>query len=621
MRREEIFSARSRREKRRLPPAAGAIFLAAAWCLPALAGEPNDRGGGKRQLLDEKSGTLTIRDGGRVRVELETGDVHILTGAGGAVVYHLRVEGPASDLEATGGKSPFTLSAQNSSEGVTFSGRRTWDRHSARLWVNLEVTLPKSSPVEINTQGGSVDVAGLDARVRVETGGGDITIGRVAGEAHLESGGGHITVQDVTGELNASTGGGHITAGRVHGDAVLRTGGGHIRAAAVDGTARLETGGGDIFLQKAGARLVISTGGGRIVVGDAPGGVQANTGGGGIRILRVLGPTELETGGGAIFLSAVQGSVRASTASGAITAWLAAPAVAGAQPPGKGPAGPKNAPHPGEQATELQSGNGDIAVYVPRSLAVNIEATLEDADSYRIDADPALGMKVISGTLGGGGAVRAEAALNGGGPRVRVKAEEGNIRLRVVDRPEAPFPFDEAKFEAELEKSFSRLKQMLDEQSRSIDRYCELQLQKYEMEFDMKRHSEELENHSREMAEHAREIQREMRREMREARKKMEDAWEDHEAISAEELNKKLAHRVEPVYPERAKRQQLEGTVRLRVAVDAEGNVEDVRVLSGSSLFARAAADAVRQWRYEPTLVEGKAVPVTGEVTMTFRLQ
>jgi outer membrane biosynthesis protein TonB len=43
-------------------------------------------------------------------------------------------------------------------------------------------------------------------------------------------------------------------------------------------------------------------------------------------------------------------------------------------------------------------------------------------------------------------------------------------------------------------------------------------------------------------------------------------------------------------------------------------------VLSGSALFAQAAMEAVRQYHYEPMLVEGKAVPVASEVTVTFRL-
>lgn len=604
------------RGKNRLAAAAAVFILLSAWTVPAAAGGHNERGGGQRQLLDEKNGNLTIKDGGRVRIELEMGDVHILTGAGGTVAYHLRVESPSGEPAAAGGRSPFTLSAQSSSDGVMLSGRTLRERHSGRLWVSLEVTLPKNSAVEVNTQGGNVEIANLDARLRVETAGGNVTVGRVDGEARLESGGGHITVQDVTGELTASTGGGHITAGRIHGDAVLRSGGGHIRVAAVDGTAHLETGGGNIFLQQAGAHLIVSTGGGRIVVGDAPAGMEARTGGGGIRILRVLGPTELETGAGAIFLSGVQASVRASTASGGITAWLAAPAKPAATGAGKGSTPPKSPPRPGEQGSDFESGNGDIVVYLPRNLAVNIEATLEDSDNYRIDADPSLALKVTSGVAGRGGALRAETALNGGGPRVRLKAGDGNIRLRLVEGPEPPFPFDEAKFEAELEKSFFSLRQLLDEQSQSIDRYCDVQQRKYEMEFEMKGHAEEMERRAREMADHAREMQRRME----ESRREKEDMWPARVVVSPEDLKQKLVHKVEPVYPEKARRQQLEGTVRLRVAVDAEGKVEDVKVLSGSSLFGQAAMDAVRQYRYGPTLAEGKPVPVTGEVTVIFRL-
>jgi TonB family protein len=614
----------------RLAAAAALLLFLPGLVLPAAAGpaaagpaaaRANDRGGEKRQLINEQNGNLTIRDGGHVRVDMDMGDVHILTGAGGGVIYRLRVEGSASEAARANGKSPFVLSAQSISDGVTLSGRMISEHHSGRLWVSLEVTLPKNSPLDANTQGGNVEVANLDARLRVDTGGGNVTVGRVGGDARLESGGGHITVQDVSGELTASTGGGHILAGRIHGDATLRTGGGHIRVAAVDGAARLDTGGGNIFLQQAGARLTVTTGGGRIVVGEAPGGMQARTGGGGIRILRVAGPTELETGAGAIFLSRVQGSVHASTGSGVITAWLAAPVIAGQSSqgkaaPGKGTVNPKASVRPVETGSDLESGNGDIVVYLPRDLGVNIEALLENSDSYRIDVDPPLALKVVSGLPGHGGALRAEGTINGGGPRVRLKAESGNIRLRVADAPEPPLPFDPAKFDSDLDKSFSQLEKMLEDESQSIDRYCDTQQRKYEMELQMKRHSEDLERHAKEMAEHGREMQQQMD----DWRKKTEGTWTDRTVVSADVLKQKLVHKVEPVYPDRARRQQLEGTVRLRVAVDAEGKVEDVKVLSGSSLFSQAAADAVRQWHYEPIVVEGKAVPVVSEVTVVFRL-
>ena len=578
----------------------------------APAAEVSDRSGGKRQLLSEQNGSVPIRDAGRVRVEMEMGDVRILTGAAGAVSYHLRVEGPAGDSAAADRKNVFTVSAQASGEGVNVSGRKISERHGGRLWVSLELTLPRNSPLEVNTQGGTIDVASIDARLRLETGGGNITVGKVGGDARLESGGGHITVEDVSGEVTAETGGGHISAGRIHGDAVLRTGGGHIRVAAVDGTAHLETGGGNIFLQQAGSRLNVSTGGGRIVVGEASGGLQASTGGGGIRILRVVGPTELQTGAGAIFLSQVQGSVKASTASGAITAWLVSPALPAQA---KTAGGAKIPARPVDAGSELESGNGDIVVYMPRDLGVIIEATLENSEAYHIDADPALALKVTSGQPGRGGALRAEASLNGGGPRVRLKAEDGNIHLRLANATGPALSFDESKFEADLEKS-SGLDHLLDNLGVLIDHEFDMQQRKCELELEMQHGVEDLKRHAHEMAEHGKKMQEQLSL----AHENRAGVWGDRVVVSADELRQKISHRVEPAYPERAKRQQLEGTVRLRVAVDANGQVEDVKVLSGSPLFTQAAAEAVRQWRFEPTMLEGKSVPVVSEVAVTFRL-
>ena len=66
---------------------------------------------------------------------------------------------------------------------------------------------------------------------------------------------------------------------------------------------------------------------------------------------------------------------------------------------------------------------------------------------------------------------------------------------------------------------------------------------------------------------------------------------------------------------------RLEGTVRLRVYVGEDGAVRDVKVLSGDRTLADAAVQAVRQWRYEPMLVDDKPVSVITNVTVEFRLR
>ena len=81
-----------------------------------------------------------------------------------------------------------------------------------------------------------------------------------------------------------------------------------------------------------------------------------------------------------------------------------------------------------------------------------------------------------------------------------------------------------------------------------------------------------------------------------------------------------LIHRVDPEYPEIAKDHHTEGTVRLNVTVGPDGIVRGVALLGGPRLLVDAAERAVRQWRYTPTLLDGKPVEFQREVDLTFRL-
>jgi TonB family protein len=80
----------------------------------------------------------------------------------------------------------------------------------------------------------------------------------------------------------------------------------------------------------------------------------------------------------------------------------------------------------------------------------------------------------------------------------------------------------------------------------------------------------------------------------------------------------KLIYKVDPVYPELAKRARVTGRVILLVTANEEGTVSDVKVQSGHPLLDEAAITAVRQWRYSPTLLNGVPVPVIFTVTCVF---
>jgi protein TonB len=80
-------------------------------------------------------------------------------------------------------------------------------------------------------------------------------------------------------------------------------------------------------------------------------------------------------------------------------------------------------------------------------------------------------------------------------------------------------------------------------------------------------------------------------------------------------------HHVAPLYPEIARAARVQGLVVLECLLTPEGRVENVQVISGAPLLAPAAARAVQQWRYRPTLLNGVAVPVVLTVTVHFTLR
>jgi TonB family protein len=81
-----------------------------------------------------------------------------------------------------------------------------------------------------------------------------------------------------------------------------------------------------------------------------------------------------------------------------------------------------------------------------------------------------------------------------------------------------------------------------------------------------------------------------------------------------------LANMVEPDYPPDARQAHLEGTVKLHVVVGADGEIQSFRTISGPEALAQAAMLAVREWRYRPTLLNGKPVEMQEDVTFVFRL-
>lgn len=82
----------------------------------------------------------------------------------------------------------------------------------------------------------------------------------------------------------------------------------------------------------------------------------------------------------------------------------------------------------------------------------------------------------------------------------------------------------------------------------------------------------------------------------------------------------RLIQQVPPSYPALASRSRIFGDVRLDALIGTDGRVYEVKVISGHPMLVQAAMDSVRQWRYEPTLLNGRPVEVLLEVVVHFQL-
>jgi periplasmic protein TonB len=82
----------------------------------------------------------------------------------------------------------------------------------------------------------------------------------------------------------------------------------------------------------------------------------------------------------------------------------------------------------------------------------------------------------------------------------------------------------------------------------------------------------------------------------------------------------RLIHNVQPVYPPLARQTRTQGEVVLDCVIDKQGNVTQMRLISGHPLLVGAAMQAVRQWKYQPTLLNGTPVAVQMMVHVNFSL-
>ena len=89
---------------------------------------------------------------------------------------------------------------------------------------------------------------------------------------------------------------------------------------------------------------------------------------------------------------------------------------------------------------------------------------------------------------------------------------------------------------------------------------------------------------------------------------------------SKEEMAGLLVKKVQPSYPEAARKGHIQGAVILRAAISKDGDVENLQVVSGPPELTPSAIEAVKQWKYRPYMKDGHAVEVETDITVNFTL-
>lgn len=356
----------------------------------------------------ESSGEIPVA-GNQLRVETH-GDL-ILSGltagtrAGSAPVARWRM------VRRIAGVSRAEAQALMASHQLRASRARLWtylsvDEPPAGLRVSIEIAAPPEvATARVFTSGGNVSVRDLAASVEAESLGGAIKADLIRGQLVARTGGGEILIGRVAGATRAWTGGGAIQGGYLGGEARLESSGGTITVHEAKGSLHAWTDAGDIEIGKAQGPVIAETRGGIIRVDEAAGKVEAFSHGGPIRVNAARG-VRCESSAGAVRLDGVSGQVRVLSSAGSILASLAALGLV--------------------RDSLLQTGSGDVTVWIPSNLAVTVQVAGDTMmDRWLISDFPEIR------ALTPAGAGRSAAGnLNGGGPMLRVSASNGIVYLR-----------------------------------------------------------------------------------------------------------------------------------------------------------------------------------------------
>jgi hypothetical protein len=182
----------------------------------------------------------------------------------------------------------------------------------------------------------------------------------------------------------------------------LNTSGGNIEVASVTGNVRARTSGGDLKFARVDGDIDAGTSGGNIELNEGTARAKLTTSGGDIHVDRAGGPTEVSTSGGNIELESVANLISATTSGGDVRASITGPLT---------------------QDTLLSTSGGEVDVKVAKGTGFQLDASTSGGD-VRADG------LTITIEKGGSGKSLLSGAVNGGGPRLKLRSSGGDVTIR-----------------------------------------------------------------------------------------------------------------------------------------------------------------------------------------------
>ena len=361
--------------------------------------------------VEETTGSLPAQR--NLKLITNLGSVHIQGGTANNISYTVKKRVySASKQEAQRVFDLIRVTASTQGDTVTLYGQGPRNYGRGRSYsADFDIRTPRA----------------LDL-VNAHTGGGSLTVNSINGQVDADTGGGNVSLDNIGGAIDASSGGGSVDVGTAGSEVKLETGGGKISLHSAKGAVHAHSGGGAIHVDSGSQSIYLNTGGGPIVVSNCGGDLTAETGGGNISAGTVGGSATLRTGGGPIKLSSANGPVRARTSGGGVELYKL---MSGAQIETAG--GQITAEFIGQGVnftdSRLETGAGDIRVYLPADLPVTVQAAIDMASWQKIRSEfPELQISSEGPDFGPKEAY-CQGNLNGGGKVLHIHTSTGSIEL------------------------------------------------------------------------------------------------------------------------------------------------------------------------------------------------